>query len=110
MACLVPVWLMVMGDTGPLFWSIVSGVNLGFSLLLWGILVYPLRKLGRTSVIAINIPVSVVVYCLGVATVGVLLVNTFVSAIAGFALYYSSLLGGLAMIFIIFADAATRTD
>ncbi len=110
MGCLVPVWMHAMGEVGPLFWSIASGVQLGLSVLLWAVLVYPLRSLGKSVVIAINLPVSIVVYALALSTMGVLIVNTFVSSIAGFALYYSSLLGGLSIIFLVFADVATRTD
>jgi len=110
MGCLVPVWIHTMGEVGPLFWSIVSGVHLGLSVLLWAILVYPLRSLGKTGIIALNLPVTIFVYALAISTMGVLVVNTFVSSIAGFALYYSSLLGGLTIIFMVFADVATRAD
>ncbi len=110
MGCLVPVWLSTMGQIGTGFWSIVSGVHLGLSVLLWAILVYPLRSLGKTGVIALNTPVTIFVYALAISTVGVLVANTFVSAIAGFALYYSSLLGGFTIIFLVFADVATRSD
>lgn len=109
-ACLTPVWLMAIREVGPLFWSVVSGVNLGFSVLLWAILVYPLRKLGASSVIAINMPITIVTYLLGFSSFVVLLVNTFLSKIAGFGLYYSSLLAGLTIIFFVFADAVTRAD
>ncbi len=110
MGCLVPVWLHAIRETGPLFWSIVSGVQLGLSVLLWAVLVYPLRKLGKSGIIALNTPVTVVVYLLAISTMAVLVVNTFMSSIAGFALYYSSLLGSLALIFLVFADVATRPD
>ncbi len=107
-ACLVPVWLSAIREIGPLFWGVVSGVHLGFSVLLWIVLVYPLRKLGKSSVIAINKPVTVTIHLLAASTMGVLIVNTFLSEISGFALYYSSLLGGLSIIFLVFADVATR--
>jgi len=107
---LVPVWVHTMGNIGPLFWSLVSGVQLGLSVFLWAILVYPLRSLGKTSIIALNTPVTIFVYALAIATMGVLVTNTFISSLAGFALYYSSLLGGFTIIFLVFADVATRSD
>ena len=110
-ACLVPVWFATTGEeVGALFWSVFSGVNLGFSVLLWGVLVYPLRALGRQGVIAINTSVTVVVYLLGIAILGTLAANTFMASVSSFSLYYSSLLGGLIIIFLVFADVATRTD
>ncbi|WP_317930241.1 hypothetical protein [Halioxenophilus sp. WMMB6] len=110
MASLVPVWFATIDDVGPLFWSIFSGVQLGFSLLLWLILVYPLRSLGKAGVVAINMPVTVFVHLLGVAVVGTLMVNTFFYSIASFSLYYSAMLGGLIIIFLVFADVATRAE
>lgn len=110
LACLVPVWFSTSEQVGPFFWSIFSGVHLAFSLLLWAILVYPLKKLGKSSVIAINTPLTVVVYLLGMAIMGTLVANTFMFSIANFSLYYSSLLGGLIIIFLVFADVATRND
>jgi len=110
LACLVPVWLIAIRDIGPQFWSIVSGVNLGFSMMIWAILVYPLRRLGKSGIIAINMPVTILVALLGLSTFVVLLINTFVFSKSGFALYYASLVGGLTIIFIVFADAATRAD
>ena len=109
-ACLTPVWLMTITEVGPLFWSIVSGVHLGFSVMLWAILVYPLRDLDKSSVFAINKPITIITYLLAISTFIVLLLNTFVSKLASFGLYYSSLLGGLAILFFVFADAATRDD
>lgn len=110
LACLVPVWFATSEDVGPLFWSIFSGVHLGFSVFLWGVLVYPLKGLGKSGVIAINLPVTVIVYFLGMAIMGTLIANTFMTSIANFSLYYSALLGGLMIIFLVFADIAIRTD
>jgi hypothetical protein len=88
----------------------MSGVYLCFSLLLWGILVYPLKTLEKSSAFAINLPVTAATYLLGLSSFAVLLVNTFVGRVSGFGLYYSSLLAGLMIIFVVFADAATRND
>jgi len=66
---------MSIREVSPLFWSIVSGAHLGFSVLLWAVPVYPLRHLEKSSVIAINMPVTM-----------------------------------LTVIFLVFADAATRSD
>lgn len=109
-ACLTPVWLMAIREMSAVFWAVMSGVHLGFSILLWGILVYPLRNLDKSSAFAINVPITVATYILGMSSFVVLLVNTFVSRVSGFGLYYSSLLGGLTIIFFVFADAATRND
>lgn len=108
--CLVPVWFSTSGDTGPEFWSIISGVYLGLSVFVWSVLVYPLKRLGKAGVIAINLPVSLMVYLLGVAIIGTLVANIFVVATANFSLYYSSLIGGLIVIFLVFADVAIRTE
>jgi len=79
-------------------------------MMIWAILVYPLRRLGKSGIIAINMPVTILVALLGLSTFVVLLINTFVFSKSGFALYYASLVGGLTIIFIVFADAATRAD
>lgn len=110
MACLVPVWFATIQTVGPLFWCVFSGVQLGFSVLLWVVLVYPLKALGISGVIAINTSVTVLVNLLGLGVLGTLIANTFVPSIASFSLYYSSLLGGLIIIFIVFADVATRQE
>jgi len=110
MASLVPVWFATIDVVGPLFWSILSGVQLGFSLFLWIILVYPLKALGRSGILAINAPMTIFVHLLGLAVLGTLVANTFVLSISSFSLYYSAMLGGLIIIFLVFADIATRDE
>ncbi len=109
-ACLVPVWLAEIRNIGPFFWHAVSGVYLGFSVLLWVALVFPLRKMESSAIIAINKPISWVIYLLGLSSFVVLIVNTMNSEVAGFGLYYSSLLAGLTIVFFIFADVALRNE
>ena len=106
----MPSWWATVGEVGPRFWSIFSGVHLGFLVLVWGILVYSLRALGISAVIAINVPVTVFVYILTAAITLTLIANTIMTSIANFSLYYSSVLGGLIIIFLVFADIAIRTD
>lgn len=108
LGCMVPVWLATIREIGPLFWGVVSGIQLGFSIFLWAILVYPMRKLGASSVIAINKPVTILIHLLAASIMGVLIVNTFIQDVSGFGLYYSSLIGSLAIIFLVFADVAIR--
>ena len=49
-------------------------------------------------------------YVLTAAITLTLIANTFMTSIANFSLYYSSVLGGLIIFFLVFADIAIRTD
>ncbi len=109
-ACLVPVWFAETDGMGPYFWSTFSAVHLGFLLLLWVIFIAMLKKTGPGAGIAINLPITIFVGVLGIAIFATLTVNIFMVSISSFSLYYSSLLGGLAIIFIVFADVAIRPD
>ena len=109
-ACFVPVWFAQTEAVGAGFWSTFSAVQLGWLVLLWAFLVYPLKQLGGVGGIVINRWVTLFVVLLGLAIFVTLAVNTFLTDEANFSMYYSALLGGLAIIFLVFADVVIRSE
>ena len=104
---LVPVWLPAVGIGGPTLWRVSTAMVLALSTA--AVLVMSMR------VIFINRPLT---YLCNVLTLGIfiaLVFNTFGLGVApGFGLYYTALLLGMVVIFIMFADAvvgeATERD
>jgi hypothetical protein len=109
-ACLVPVWLAESLGTGPELWRLASTRYLVASFLLGVALIYPLKKLGTSGIITINLVVTVAAYTLSAVVFATHLTNPFLIETPGFELYYASLLAGLGSVFIVFADVATRVD
>jgi hypothetical protein len=108
---LVPVWLLEVGVIGPVLWRIASAFLLVLSLIQCLVLVYlPLRKLGASSFVVINLPVTYLGYSLVAAVIGLLVVNLIGVPTPGFGLYYAALLAALASVFLAFADVVTIGD
>ena len=109
---LVPVWLSTLGLGGPPLWRIATALVLVLSITLVSVLVYfSPRTEGRNSMVLINAPVTLVSNALAVVTFGALIVNVLGTPIApGFGLYYTALLLGMIVIFVMFASAVVSND
>ncbi len=110
LGCLVPVWLSNVDFAGGALWRTASMSYLGFSVLLTAFLIQPTLKLGRQAGVVINAGVTVLIYSLAATSFGCQLVNLFAIPVSGFGWYYASLLAGLIVIFIVFAEVATEED
>ncbi len=102
---LVPVWLSKLEVSGPALWRIASVFLLVLFLTHGFVLVYlPLRKLGASILVVINLPVTYVGFGIATVTPGLLVVNLLGVPTPGFGLYYAALLTFLAAVFFAFAD------
>ena len=64
-----------------------------------------LRALGGTSVVLINLPITLISNAFAALTFGVPLLNLVgVPGLPGFGLYYTAQLMGLTVVFVLFAD------
>ena len=108
---LVPVWLSKIGVSGPVLWRTATALVLFLSMALTLWVILRLRALGGTSVILINVPITLITNALAALTLGALLLNLVGVPVApGFGLYYTSLLLGLTAVFVIFGDAVVGAD
>ncbi len=106
-----PVWLSELEVSGPALWRIASAFLLVLFLTHGFVFVYlPLRKLGASILVVINLPVTYVGVGITTAMVGLLVVNLLGVPTPGFGLYYAALLAGLAAIFLAFADVVITED
>jgi hypothetical protein len=108
---LVPVWLSILGVAGPALWRIATILSLALGLSLVVLVYLQLRALGGASAVLINAPVTLISRVLSVAALGALLLNLLgVPGPPGFGLYYTSLLLGLTVVFVMFADVVVSAD
>ena len=108
---LVPVWLSRLGIAGPFLWRTATALVLVLSLTLVVFVYVQVRTLGGSSAILINAPVTLISRVLSVSSLGALLLNFLgVPVVPGFGLYYPSLLLGLTVVFVMFADAVVTAD
>ena len=107
---LVPIWLSTLGLGGPTLWRIATALVLALSITLLLVLVYvSLRYSDGSRAILINAPVTYICHALTLVTLGALLLNTLGIPVApGFGLYYTALLLGMIVIFVMFADTVVR--
>jgi hypothetical protein len=108
---LVPVWLSSLGVGGPNLWRVATAFVLILSLSLVVLVYLQLKILGGVSAVLINVPVTLISRVLSAFSLGALAVNFLgVPVTPGFGLYYTSLLLGLTVVFIMFADAVVSAD
>jgi len=110
LACLVPIWLSESQAAGPDLWRLSSLLFLGAIVVAGITMVYPLKNLGMTGIVVMNLPVTILLWFLTAVSVGALIANVLVVSAPGFRLYYATLLAGLCVVFLTFADVATRDD
>jgi hypothetical protein len=107
---LVPVWLANIGVSGASLWRIASAFVLALSLFFVVWVYLQVRTLDVRAAL-INAPVTFISRVFSVASLGALLLNFLVVPVApGFGLYYASLLLGLTIVFVMFADAVVSAD
>jgi hypothetical protein len=111
LGCLAPVWLSTLGLSGSPLWRITTALVLALSVTLVLVLARPQRALGGGSSVLINVPVNRVCNVLILGTFGALLLNLAgIPAAASFGLYYTALLLGMIVIFVMFADEVVSKD
>jgi hypothetical protein len=99
---LVPVWLSNASITADLLWRITAVLVLVLSIALVVWVYQEVKTIGGSVAGLINRPVTIISRLLTVGTYVALLANLVAP---GFVLYYISLLSGLTLVFIMFADA-----
>ncbi len=113
LASLVPAWLSSLDLDGPFLWRVASGFVFVLNVILVLALGYiPLRTtlVGR-RVILINVPVTYIGSALGILVFATLLLTLVGFPVApGFGLYYTALLIGMTVVFVMFADAIVDPD
>jgi hypothetical protein len=108
---LVPVWLSNIGVSGPMLWRTATALVLFLSITLIVWVILRLRALGGTSVVLINLPITLISNALAALTFVVLLLNLVgVPGPPGFGLYYTAQLMGLTVVFVLFADVVVGAD
>ncbi len=111
LGCLVPVWLSTLGISGSLLWRIATAFVLVLSTTLVVVIVRPQRALDRDGFVLINAPVDRVCKVLILGTFAALLFNTLgIPAAPSFGLYYTALLLGMIVIFVMFANEVVGED
>jgi hypothetical protein len=111
LGCLVPVWLSTLSISGSTLWQISTAIVLVLSTTLMLAIVRPQRALDSDGFVLINAPVDRLCKVLILGTFAALLVNTLgIPAAPGFGLYYTALLLGMIVIFVMFANEVVSED